>query len=48
MFWKILKWGGSAAVVLVVVFAFLNAPTGSEQTQPAQTDMPATNKKFNF
>lgn len=48
MFWKILKWGGSAAVVLVVVFAFLNAPSSSEQTQPVQNDTPATNKKFNF
>ena len=48
MFWKILKWGGSAAVVLVVVFAVLDASSAPEQTQPAQNDMPASNKKFNF
>lgn len=48
MFWKILKWGGSAAVVLVVVFALLYAPSSPEQTQPTQNDASATNKKFNF
>lgn len=48
MFWNLLKWGGSAAVVLMVVFAFLNAPSAPEQNQPVQNDTPASNKKFNF
>ncbi len=48
MFWKILKWGGTAVVALVVVLAVLNTPTEPDQSQPAQDNVPATNKKFNF
>lgn len=48
MFWKILKWGGTAAVALVVVIALLNSSASPDQTQPAQPEAAATNKKFNF
>lgn len=50
MFWKLIRWGGTAIVVaLVLAAAFI--PTQHEQTatpaQPAGAEQ-QTNKNFNF
>ena len=54
MFWKIIRWGGSLAVI-VLVLAALSATdqkldAGTLQPAPEQpaTEQPAANKNFNL
>lgn len=54
MFWKIIRWGGTALVVVLVVLGVLNmsdstdsqAPGQPVQAAPAQGNAPTS--KFNF
>lgn len=47
MFWKIVKWGGTIAVVLLLITAVLTS-VDSAQTTDQDQPAPVTTKKFNF
>ena len=54
MFWKLIRWGGTAiVVVLVLAAAFISTSVSQQHDQPATPVQPAgaeqqTNKNFNF
>lgn len=52
MFWTILKWAGTAALILIVTLAALTTDdaktTNQPSPQPDQGDMQQPAKKFNF
>lgn len=52
MFWTILKWAGTAALILIVVVAALTTDETKTTNQPGpqlnQGDLQQPAKKFNF
>lgn len=49
MFWKVLRWGGTVVVLVLVVLAALSGDKGTQQqVQPEQTPADTQGKKFNL
>jgi hypothetical protein len=49
MFWKIIRWGGTALIIIVAVAAVVLGSPDTETTTTVQpASQPAANKDFNL
>ncbi len=48
MFWKILRWGGTIAILLIVAAAVMQGPGGEDPAAPKPVVNPEPNKNFNL
>lgn len=51
MFWKVLRWSGTAVILLLAVLAFIlgsDTPASSSKEAPASSAQSAPKNKFNL